>query len=527
MVSKNIKNNKEKLVFGFDVGLGSLGVAVRKGDDIVEAHSYIIDALAGDTKDKVGRRRAHLTREAHKQREKRLEEVWKENVGEESLLYGIQIQESKDKNGTKVFKVIEGDERLEREFPKKGDNTVYNSALLRIMLIEGKKLEHWQIYKALRSAIQRRGYDSNIPWGNNSKDQQEQKEDKDKKKEMQEQVDNLEKIKEQIPKQQYHLSCYYDAFRMGLWDPKKGIISIRNSKNITPQRARGYYRPNREEVKLECIKLLEQATKLIPVLEGKTEYILYGQGSDLSDVEYQKLTSNNSVKDNLEYAFIKKDSIKKSGGILSSKYPRFNNRCVNSCSQIPHRFKVCKSSDPLNIEVWFLWQLKNISYICNIDNSQDDKKILSIKHIDGLFNSCCEKWNTAKQNLYRDDNFCRATSTEKQNIIAKKMVKYFEIDEKKIKSFLNSEICKDKGIQDNELDVLLSGLAKKKYSCNISGRCRFSRPALVLLRALLLSGQDSKDFYNQIEVQGDFVSDKRFEKYKLKKEDIQFLLKCG
>ena len=148
------KDNKEKLIFGFDVGLGSLGVAVRKGDDIVEAHSYIIDADVGTTKDEAERRRAYRTKQAHKDREQWLEKVWKKNVGNESLLRGIQSKPTKDKNGKKIFKAIQGDERLEREFPAKDDNTVYNSALLRIMLIEGKKLEHWQIYKALRSAIQ-------------------------------------------------------------------------------------------------------------------------------------------------------------------------------------------------------------------------------------------------------------------------------------------------------------------------------------------------------------------------------------
>jgi CRISPR-associated endonuclease Csn1 len=50
------------------------------------------------------------------------------------------------------------DERLEREFARAGDPTCYTSCLLRIKLLRGEKLEPWQVYKALHSAIQKRGY---------------------------------------------------------------------------------------------------------------------------------------------------------------------------------------------------------------------------------------------------------------------------------------------------------------------------------------------------------------------------------
>ena len=58
-----------KTIFGFDVGLGSLGLAVRQGDDIVHADSLLIDAEVAKIKDQAERRRQKRTRDIHKQRE--------------------------------------------------------------------------------------------------------------------------------------------------------------------------------------------------------------------------------------------------------------------------------------------------------------------------------------------------------------------------------------------------------------------------------------------------------------------------
>ncbi|MCB1079822.1 MAG: hypothetical protein KDM64_18535, partial [Verrucomicrobiae bacterium] len=80
-----------------------------------------------------------------------------------------------------------GDYRLEREFPPKpgeltndgaasdemGSRTVYCGAALRCLLLigpeaqigaQGRVLEPWQVFKAIHSAIQKRGYDPNVPW---------------------------------------------------------------------------------------------------------------------------------------------------------------------------------------------------------------------------------------------------------------------------------------------------------------------------------------------------------------------------
>ena len=74
-------------------------------------------------------------------------------------------------------------------------------------------------------------------------------------------------------------------------------------------------------------------------------------------------------------------------------------------------------------------------------------------------------------------------------------------------------------LEKNKGDVSVVLNHKKVDSPNVKGRSRFSRPALLLLKQLILSGKDPLDFYNEIK--------DNLDKYKsqLKVEDIQFLKK--
>ena len=101
------------------------------------------------------------TRQAHKAREQWLEKVMRD-AGIE-VLKGPAGWHGKAETG-KWIETAKGDPRLEREFPAPGDDTCYTSCLLRIKLLRGEKLEPWQVFKAFHSAIQRRGYDKDIPW---------------------------------------------------------------------------------------------------------------------------------------------------------------------------------------------------------------------------------------------------------------------------------------------------------------------------------------------------------------------------
>src|SRR5574344_1704718 len=132
-----------KKVFGFDLGKASIGYCVREDFEIKEAESIIIDKDHAEIISNRDRRRVAKTLEAHKKREEFLKKIWHD--------CGLNILEKEDS-------------KFKKEFSK--DNILYNSCLLRIALLQNQKLEDWQIYKAIHSAIQRRGYDGNLPWAN-------------------------------------------------------------------------------------------------------------------------------------------------------------------------------------------------------------------------------------------------------------------------------------------------------------------------------------------------------------------------
>ncbi|MEI8388873.1 MAG: hypothetical protein WCG23_03200, partial [bacterium] len=67
---------KEKLVFGFDLGKASIGICVRVGHEIKQLKSMLINPEYADVSENRKRRRAKLTRDAHKSREKYLKTIW-------------------------------------------------------------------------------------------------------------------------------------------------------------------------------------------------------------------------------------------------------------------------------------------------------------------------------------------------------------------------------------------------------------------------------------------------------------------
>ena len=146
-------------VWAFDLGKGSIGEAVRIGTEFKHKASLLIPAEFAETRTARDRRRMWRTRQAHKAREAWLNEVMQ--AAGVTPLRGRRVTWNAT---TKKWDVTHGEERLEREFAAPGDDTCYTSCLLRIKLLRGEKLEPWQIYKALHSSIQRRGYDPDIPW---------------------------------------------------------------------------------------------------------------------------------------------------------------------------------------------------------------------------------------------------------------------------------------------------------------------------------------------------------------------------
>lgn len=69
---------KNDLIFAFDLGSGSMGVCVRKGENILYLDSLLIDSEFASMKETSKLRRQIRTRVAHKKRE----EWWIEKAKE-------------------------------------------------------------------------------------------------------------------------------------------------------------------------------------------------------------------------------------------------------------------------------------------------------------------------------------------------------------------------------------------------------------------------------------------------------------
>ena len=240
-----------KKVFAFDLGKASIGYCVREDHDIKVANSIIIEKDHAEAVTNRNRRRINRTLLAHKAREDFFNKIW-QDCGLTPL----------NKN----------DLRFTKEFANKNEETIYTSCLLRIALLQNKKLENWQIYKALHNAIQRRGYDPELAWKSVQTDDDKL---------------NMELIQkysqengvEIIKSEEYKYPCYYDAKRLGLWNESKPnefsrIIPLGNCSKV---RTTEFVAP-RKFIESELKQLWLNAQKQIPsLLKYSVEEFLYGE----------------------------------------------------------------------------------------------------------------------------------------------------------------------------------------------------------------------------------------------------------
>lgn len=446
--------NDKDLIYSFDLGSGSLGICVRQGKEVKYIDSLLIDKDFASIKESANRRRQIKTRMAHKQREK----WWKEEAKKAGL--EVLSTEQPTKNNPKA----KPDERMLRQFPKDGDNTIYSSTLLRIALLQGQKLESWQIFKAIWSAMQRRGYDK-IPWGFDS----------DKEENIVAVNEYDKKLEEFFGSQkEYYYPCYYEAFKQGIWSPKEPYnLSGKLSSNPLPARNKDKQTlatPSRELVSNELKNLLQRASKQFPKLIGKEDFIIYGPAQK-PYASYDK---------NGEYTkFRGKDWDWQ--GLLGQKIPRFDNRIISKCKLIS-RFNVCKANKTLNKEVTFLLALKNMRF------TKDDKTSVSLnsEQIKYLFD------------LYKSNFNSKENKTQKALINSKTWKKYIKEELHGIPNPNQTEIPQPK----------------------LGGRSSFCKPALNILHSLLLSGKNPNDYYNEL-----VKNIKNINPVKgLIKEDFKFLL---
>ena len=419
-----------KLIYSFDLGSGSLGICVREGSNVKYLDSLLIDSEYASIKDVANRRRQIRTRLAHKARES----WWIQ----QAQIAGIEVLSTKQPN--KNNPNDKADVKMLKQFDKNDNQTIYSSLLLRIALLQGKKLEGWQIFKAVWSAMQRRGYEK-VPWANDLDAEKNSKA-----------ITEYEKRLENLfgNKKEYYYPCYYEAYIQGIWSPNEpNNFSKKLSDNPEPVRNKDKENmiiPNRELVYKELKDLLTQAAKQYPKLKGKEDFIIYGP-SEEKNASYNNPKYKKYRGTNWDWQ-----------GLLGQKIPRFDNRIISKCKLIP-RLNVCKANKKLNKEVTFLLMLKNMRF------TKDGITSCSLNHeqIMNLF-------ETYKDNFSTEEN-----KTNKALINSREWKKYL-----------------------NNIDAEANPNQKDIPQPKFGGRSKFCKPALNILHSLILSGKNPHDYYKEL-----------------------------
>lgn len=508
------KNSHVETVWSFDIGTGSFGYAVRRSHngqhDMVEVKSLLVPHEFASTKPARDRRRMHRTREAHLAREDWLRQCFQNAGLSDAVLRGRKPVEEVDPiTGKSKWRTEQADWRLEREFPPTpgartkdgapsdaaGAATCYCGALLRIKLLQGEPLASWQIYKALHNAIQKRGFDPEVPWKNRGRG--EKRDDDDAGVTLTRANDAEKEIVSLSPDHKERwMPCYLEAHEMGLWHPDapEDTSKLRQDHHARPAKGRVYLR---ETVERELRALLVAAEKQLPALRGQTDLVLYGPAG----VAY---ASYNAKPETLA-AYKKatgKDLIEGKAadwqGVLGQKIPTFDNRAVQPCALIT-RFHAAKAAPRIRkktdgtlyldedsllpAEVSFLMKLKNFRF-AKTGGEQ------------GRFTPALVR------EMFAD---------RRKEVLAKNKVETF--------AFTKTALMKWIGRLGG---VALLADQDKVEAPKTSGRSRFSKPALRLVKELILSGEAPVAFHAKALARlGGNVDEKKG----LIADDLDFLLR--
>ncbi|MFI3291835.1 MAG: HNH endonuclease domain-containing protein [Opitutales bacterium] len=431
-------------IWAFDLGTSSIGEAVLKNDRFLHIKSNLIDEKFAAINEASERRRQMRTRQAHKARESWLDSEL-EKLGIEVLKRKITQKQAGE------WKIVQlADKRLEQEFSDSSSSICYNSIALRAKLILGEKLESWQVYKALNSAIQLRGYDANVVWKSGIGDDSAKSNSKDDSKEEFEKLSEFKKeFSNLIQDENYAYPCFFKAYKMGLWNPENPReVAIRIDHNAG--RASGYTVP-REDVEKEFVKLVEMASLQYPELTNKAMYLLYGP----AESAYASFYPAKRKEFNL-----KRGAISDWNGALGQKIPRFDNRIIEKCCLMP-RFNVCKikalpskNKEPLGENDLLHYELVLAMNLLNMRFERMD------------FNS--------SQSLDYEE-FIYAMQVGRVN-----RYKFTKTQWKKFLDKINALPL------PNQLEV---------QEPRMSGRASFCRLAMCMLLKLIMSGENPSDFY--------------------------------
>lgn len=516
-------------IWAFDLGKGSIGEAVRdpKTNQFVHVASLLIPpelarhGPADQSGTPANRYRAWKTRLAHRERERWLDTVWRA-----AGLMPLQKREVWKDPETGCWRFKPADYRLEREFaPKLGEktkdgapsdeagaNTCYTSCLLRIKILRWKPgdppLEEWQVYKALRSAMQKRGY-GRVPWaakearakGKTPEEIEREEEERLAKKDERygEAVGKWLAFKRSVPPE-FHFPCYYDAYQMGLWNPAEP-----DELRYRPDHRAGSTRNvrfDRADVRRELILLGNKAAEMIPKLkeafekwqrEGwKFKHPFTGQeitkpvhartfGEFLCDgpAGQPDETSFEAFLNQRRQAGIRIGTFEEWMAALGQKTPKFDNRILSPCVLIP-RYHACKRAPRLEMgkdgkftgrvlpgsllpcEVTFLLKLKNLV----VADAEKGQRKLTVEEVRDIFAFAHRRLKTL-QLLTSDGEPVKEWPAKVANCFAVKESDWPKIaEESEFLKRLRSQTIQDgdvvRPLSDSEAELLLFAVAGTK-----------------------------------------------------------------
>jgi CRISPR-associated endonuclease Csn1 len=455
--------------------------------------------------------------------------------------------------GGKWTVVTEADPILLSEAIADGGIECANSCLLRIflhrggLLADGSKMSVRQIYKALYSANRKRGQQA-VPWKNDSK--RAAQDDAKAKQEADEKAAANRKWQQFIGKAQnakYQLPCYYDALHLKLWRPSGDEVLV--APHERPESTRQIAFPG-ERVEAEIFLLASVAAKLLPALDqaavawmatykaevlarvgnvnayrqqkgrepmklpgfngGATnfaELFTYGPGGKPAlGADARALASfDPKLRRELGLRPGHTDDLKAAVGQI---VPRFDNRLRQECALLPKcadmevkafnkkGFNACRNTTDedlkrardagdqaddaalLPAQVTFLMKLKNL-WVAEKFGERRQRK-LTPQEVNEVYKARSkdhEYW--MRPGMWKKD-FCERWSVLPVYAEGKKKAED--------KSLASTEEAK---ASSKNTDYIIE-------PPNTSGRSRFSRPALRLLKELILSGNKPSEFKQRL-----------------------------
>lgn len=285
------------LVFGFDVGTGSIGWAVRRGDQFLDVGVLVCPEGTGDLKS-----RRSLRRQRRTLRSKKYRRLW--FARELAALLGLRLI----RHGQADLPLPETAWEPNAKggwVPKPGFESLRDPVALRLAAAEGKPLRPEELFTALTHLFRRRGYLADVPWGNREAEAR----DPDAKKEEGEIRARMSELQTEMRAAGCQLPCQLLALRA-----KNGR---RQRKEVWP----------RELIEKEFRAILAQQATRFPALAGVKTFQRDGQSRTVPVADWLLYGDTAPVRKNgREYHVFFKATESRNPGVLGLKWPRFDNR---------------------------------------------------------------------------------------------------------------------------------------------------------------------------------------------------------